>query len=69
MKESTRIAKLRRRYIKIVKFGDGWSAYIRIGHQIFGIIDDCNRFHARWAADEAAKALAQVIDENTPPTP
>ena len=57
----SKIAKLRRRYTRVVKIGDKWNGYIQIDHQGFSVVEQVTRKRARWFANNFAIAIERLI--------
>lgn len=55
---------VKRKYVLIRPDGGGWKVWLRIDNQALMVRQVCHISEARWWADQLAKALKQMLDEN-----
>ncbi len=63
--KKTKAHILRNKYIKVVKVGNSWNTYLKIGCQKFLIREKENKIMALWYGKMLSKALeTMIIEEN-----
>jgi len=59
------LKQIRRKYVVIRRCGSVWAVWLRVSHQAFQVHHyDYPSRACRWWADQLAKALKQMLDEN-----
>jgi hypothetical protein len=58
------VSRLRRRYVRTVKIGDKWNAYLQIDHQRFCVVEQTCHHSARWFGKNLAIALERMLAAN-----
>ena len=54
--------QIRKRYVRVVNYGDVWVTYLQIDHQGFEVVRDTTKARASWFAKMLSIALARMAD-------
>lgn len=55
--------RLRERYVRVVKIGDKWNAYLTIGVQFFSVVEQTSRERAQWFGRMLGIALGRLVED------
>jgi hypothetical protein len=54
------VARLQKKYTRVVKIGDSWNTYLQIDHQGFCVVEQTTKTRAMFYARMLAIALERV---------
>ena len=61
--DKTHIARMKQKYVRVKKKGDGWSTCLQIDHQCFIVAEQATKKGAEWFGEMLARALTRVTVE------